>query len=338
MRSSFHATLINDPGGDPGLYVDFLFERRAFLFDLGDLRGLAPRKLLRVSDVFVSHTHMDHFMGFDWLVRLLLGRQQTLRLYGPPGFASQVAHRLQGYTWNLVENYETDFTLAVHEYHPGGRARRVVFRCRAGFKPEGERELTWDGDVLLDEEMLCVRTAFLDHRIPCLAFALEEKQHYNIWKNRLEEMGLPTGPWLQELKRRLRRGEPDDTAIPVAWCDESGVRHERVLALRELRERVVRVAPGQKIAYVTDAVWSEANAERIVTLARGADWLFIEAPFLDREAARAASRYHLTARQAGTLARLAGVKAVVPFHFSPRYADGGQALREEVLAAFAGKG
>ncbi len=254
MRPSFHATLVNDPGGDPGVYVDFLFERRALLFDLGDLHGLAPRKLLRVSDVFVSHTHMDHFMGFDWLVRLLLGRGQTVRLHGPPGFAAQVAHRLQGYTWNLVENYETDFTLEVREFHPDGRGRRARFRCRAGFQAEGEADFSWDGEVLLDEEALRVRVAFLDHKVPCLAFALEEKQHYNVWKNRLDEMGLPTGAWLQALKRALRRGEPDSAAFRVAWRDERGETHERILTLGELRARVVQITPGQKIAYVTDAV------------------------------------------------------------------------------------
>ena len=38
MRPLFHPKLVNDPFGDPALYVDCLFEKRALMFDLGDIR------------------------------------------------------------------------------------------------------------------------------------------------------------------------------------------------------------------------------------------------------------------------------------------------------------
>lgn len=109
MRPAFHPYLVNDPFGDPALFVDFLFERRALLFDLGDIHALPPRKLLRVSDIFVSHCHMDHFMDFDWFLRICLGRERNVRLYGPPGFLDRVQAKLSAYTWNLVHRTRTTF-------------------------------------------------------------------------------------------------------------------------------------------------------------------------------------------------------------------------------------
>src|SRR5690242_2752623 len=69
MRSIVSAELVNGRFGDPALYLDFRSRKRAILFDIGDLSALPPKRLLRITDAFVSHTHMDHFEGFDRLLR-----------------------------------------------------------------------------------------------------------------------------------------------------------------------------------------------------------------------------------------------------------------------------
>ena len=38
---------------------------------------------------------------------------------------------------------------------------------------------------------------------PSLGFALEEPVHVNIWKTKLDEIGLDVGPWLRDLKRAI---------------------------------------------------------------------------------------------------------------------------------------
>ena len=70
----FSAALINPPGGDPGVYLEMKYRRRALLFDLGEINALPPRNILKIEHVCVSHTHMDHFIGFDHLVRVCPGR------------------------------------------------------------------------------------------------------------------------------------------------------------------------------------------------------------------------------------------------------------------------
>jgi len=114
------------------------------------------------------------------------------------------------------------------------------------------------------------------------------------------------------------RNEPEQHPIRVAWR-EDGAERERVLKLSELKS-ALRIVPGQKIAYVTDVAWHQDNMRRIVELARNADLLYIEAAFMERDAEHAQRKFHLTARQAGEIARAANAGCVIPLHFSPRYA------------------
>jgi ribonuclease Z len=336
MRPTFHPHLVNGSTGDPVLFVDCLFEHRALLFDLGDIQALPPRKLLRISHVFVTHAHMDHFIGFDWLLRILLGREKDLQLFGPAGFLAQVEHKLRAYTWNLVHNYLSDFTLRVTEVDGNGAGRYASFRCINAFRREDETSVTCPENVLLREPAMQVYCTLLDHGgIPCLAYALQEQAHVNVWKNRLQELGLPVGGWLRDMKQAVLRNEPEQWQIQVAWR-EDGAHQERLVSLAELKP-ALRIVPGQKIAYVTDVAWHDDNVARIVELARNADLLFIEAAFMESDAEHGKRKFHLTARQAGEIARAAHAGSAIPMHFSPRYQGLDRvSLRAEVEAAFGG--
>jgi ribonuclease Z len=334
MRPIFDATLVNRPLGDPGVLVDLKFERRAILFDIGDVTPLPTRKLLRVSDVFVSHTHMDHFAGFDHLLRVCLGRDTGVSLYGPGRFIGQLEHKLAAYTWNLVENYATDFVIIAHELDSNGRLQRARFSSRARFERERLPDQESPDGVLMDCASFRVRTVPLEHHaIPSLAFAFEEHTHINVWKSRLDELGLPTGPWLTHLKQQVRAGAPDNTPIKVHWRTRNGARDETI-ALGQLKTEVLEFLPGQKVCYVTDVADTAANRAALAQFLHGADLLFIEAVFLDEDRQHAERKAHLTARAAGEIARTAAVRNAVPFHFSPRYLGREDELREEFAAAW----
>ncbi len=331
MRPSFHPRLVNGPFDDPALFIPLTFRNRALLFDLGDLGVLSSGDILKTSHIFVTHTHMDHFAGFDQVLRLLLGRPKVLHLYGPQGFLDNVAGKLSAYSWNLVHNYTDALVLRVTEIRSDQRITQS-FRCQAGFKPSDQKIQTNTDDVAHQEPALQVTLAQLDHHIPCLGFAVKEQFHVNILKPRLDSLGLAAGPWITAFKTHLHKKSDPNTSIEVPCA--SGKHKIRSFRLGPLAEQIARITPGQKVAYVVDAVYSPANENSIIALALEADHLFIEAAFLDKDRHIAKAKYHLTARQAGIIAHKARVRQMTIFHHSPRYMNQAHLLQQEAQEAF----
>jgi ribonuclease Z len=325
MKTTFRPRLLNGQTGDPALLIQLRWQGRTLLVDLGRIDRTPGALLLPIEAVFVSHAHMDHFMGFDQLLRLLLAREATLRLYGPEGIADCVAGKLAGYTWNLTDEYA--FRIEVTEIG-AATMRSWAFAARRRFEREPLGPPAPFTGVVLEDPVFTVEAAPLDHRIVCMAYAVSERTHLNVRPDALDAAGLRPGPWLNRLKHGVRTGVGDDTPIEVAPGDR------RPLGL--LREQLIVVTPGQKIAYVVDTLFSPANAAKIVRLARGATVFYCEAPFLEEDIEQATRRYHLTAGQAGALARAAGVQRLHVFHFSPRYEGRYGDIVAEAQAEFSG--
>jgi ribonuclease Z len=332
MRSSFQPRLINGPFSDPGLFIPFLFQKRALIFDLGDISGLAAKDILKVSHAFVTHTHMDHFIGFDPLLRIVLGRDKNLALFGPPNFLANVEGKLSGYTWNLVDKYNYPLCLQITEVHPDFTICRQ-YRCQDGFEPlQKIVKRPFDG-LLYQEPAFSVSAIILDHQTPCLGLSLKERFHVNIIKEGLKHLGLKPGPWLSEFKQFLYNEADPSTMIAV---DTPEPPTKKQFALGSLTEQIARISAGQKITYISDVVYSDSNRDKIVAFARDSDHFFIEAAFLEKDSEIAGQKYHLTAHQAGELAAWANVKAFSIFHFSPRYLGQESLLYQEASEAYSG--
>lgn len=333
MPLSFRPRLINPATGDPGLFVPFAFHNRAIVFDLGDISRLSARDILKISHIFISHTHMDHFIGFDRLLRLVLGREKTLFLYGPEGFLKNIEGKLAAYTWNLVKNFSgrlvmhaveiTDEVLLFQQY-----------LCHEGFAPIGppEKRLLCAKSIH-DEPSFKIKAEILDHGIPSIGFSLTENFHINIRKEAIESLGMIPGPWLFGFKQALFEAHDRQATVAVPF-EQSGRKFIQEFTLEDLAERIALITRGQKIAYVADAAFTEENVEKILCLAKDADHLFIEAAFLEKDHSQAAAKHHLTASQSGEIAGMAGVKRFTLFHFSPRYDDPGPLFYGEAMAAF----
>ena len=322
MKPTFHAIPINSPFEDPCIYINIMREGRALLFDLGYLGRLALGNLLKVSDIFVTHTHMDHFMGFDMVLRCMLRRNEPLNIYGPENIIECVEGKLKGYTWNLIE----DYPLKINVYAITDKSfRRTSFYAENSFNRIDYPESRFSG-IILEEPLFKVRALVLSHQIPVIAYCIEEEFHINVNKVALLEKGLPVGPWLSDLKRAIRLKESEEKIFII---------NDKTVSLKELMD-IVTITKGQKISYVMDVSPNEENVDRIIRFVKDSDILFCEAYFLDRDRERAMERHHLTAAIAGKIAREANAGNLEIMHFSPKYRHGEQEIYEEAMKAFKG--
>ena len=333
MRPSFQPRLINNPFSDPGLFIPFRFEKRAILFDLGDVHALSSRDQLKISHIFVTHTHMDHFIGFDVLLRHFLGRHKTLHIFGPPGFFGNIEGKFHSYTWNLVGEYENELLIHVYEVHPD-QILQKTYVCREGFRAKPLTSSNPNQGIIWAEPSFYIKAALLDHRTPCLGLCLVERIYVNVIKEALENLDLPVGPWLNRFKQAIYEKKDPSGDFNVTWERNGTVVKEKRYKLGLLIEKIAKISPGKKIGYITDVIGSDENRDKIVSLVRGSDLLFIEAAFLHRDIDIARKKFHLTAREAGQIAAQAQVRNLKLFHFSPRYADEEELFEKEALEAY----
>ena len=133
----------------------------------------------------------------------------------------------------------------------------------------------------------------LDHRVDCYGYGLREHDGRRMLPDKLEAAGLRGG----RIGELVARGEGEIEGRTVRIEDISEPRR------------------GQRFALVMDTrPCSSASA-----LAAGADLLVCESTYLETEVIEAHDHYHMTAAQAGRLAREAGARRLVLTHFSRRY-------------------
>jgi len=311
MRATFHPVLLHRPTGDPGAWIDLPDAGRAVIVDLPPLHHVSARRLLKLGHAVVTHTHMDHFIGFDHLLRTVLRRERTLTITGPAGFLSSVHGRVAAYAWNLID--ACPVRLRVQEVD-GATLRCDAYCASSRMEPVRETDVRFTGTVHL-ERAFRIEVATFDHGIPVLGVVVRETRGLAVDKDALARRGLVPGPWLTALKDAIRADCPADTPVEAIAHDGSRV----TLPLETLAGGTIAEAPGQAVAYLTDLAGTDANLARAAEFVRGADLLLCEAAFLHEDAALAEERRHLTARQAGDLARQAGVRQLAVFHVSPRY-------------------
>jgi ribonuclease BN (tRNA processing enzyme) len=313
------AMLVNGVFGDPLLHIRLQYQRRSLLFDLGETIRLPARIAHQITDVFITHGHVDHIGGFVWLLRSRIGKLPVCRIFGPPGLMENIAGFIRGVHWDRAGERAPRFE--VTELH---ELKIYSYRIQAGqVKPQLITEETAAGGILLRDAAFQVRVTTLDHRTPVLAFALEMKFDLNVRRDRLAALGLQPGPWLSHLKACVASGERETKiTLPNRTTQTAG----------PLADELLIVHPGPKLAYATDLADTVQNRTRLQSLAEGAHTFFCEAPFCEADAEQSARTGHLTARACGEIASAARVERLIPFHFSRRYQREAERVYREVSA------
>lgn len=144
-----------------------------------------------------------------------------------------------------------------------------------------------------------VRSFHLQHTKTCVGYTLEEHPRPGAFNpERARDLQVPCGP----LWSRLQAGET------VTAADGSSVKPEDVMGPPR---------KGRKFSYVTDTRYLSSIAREV----QGSDLLICEGMFEQELTETANEKKHMTAFQAGTIARDAGVKKLGLIHYSPRYND-----------------
>ena len=153
--------------------------------------------------------------------------------------------------------------------------------------------------VVYSGEDFYIRAFPLKHTKTCVGYTLEELDRPGAFNpDKALELKVPCGP----LWSKLQHGET------VVNTDGVEVHPEAVMG--ESRS-------GRKISYVTDTQYLPSIAEEV----KGSDLLFCEGMFTEEFKDQAAEKKHMTARQAATIAKDAGVDRMAMIHYSPRYTD-----------------
>lgn len=162
-----------------------------------------------------------------------------------------------------------------------------------------------DKNLLFEDDKLTVHSFPMQHRVFCTGFLFTEKPRpRSIDRYKLEQAGLSVAD-IPALKKGL-----DAT-------NASGV-------LVKNNDVTIAPPPPRAYAYCSDTVFDP----KLVDYVKGVDLLYHESTFLDEHQQRAAKTLHSTAAQAGEIAAMAGVGKLLLGHFSARYHNLDEFLKE----------
>ncbi len=312
LEPTFYSGLLDDPL----LLVRVRPTGSSLLFDCGQIHHLAKRVLTSIDAIFVSHAHMDHWLGIDSFTRHLHAASKVVDLFGPPGIADKLAKRLAGYDWNLAEDYWGSYR--VHEVFPEW-LHSTLLSGPQGFSPQALGSRPRRGGLIFENAQLIVVAESCEHRIPSLIFRITEKPAFLIDEQKLKQQGLLPGPWIRELKRRFFQEPQTSSPLAVLRPGEQGPEEVLIDDLGQLCRQIGQPQTAHSIGYISDLGFTAGNRKKICTLLKGVDLLICETTFLQEGKGRARASFHLCTEDVNWLLKQLQPSFFLPMHLSKTY-------------------
>jgi ribonuclease Z len=335
-NNSVECSLVNGIQGDPSVYCFFVQTGEAALFDLGSLEALTHKDLLRVRHVFVSHTHIDHFIGFDRWLRVNIPHGRRLEVSGPPGIIENVRGKIAGYLWNLLEPDQIEFV--VHELAVDGSVKSALISNSHQFVPQPippEQPMTGPTVRPLPQapaafitnlkDKARIEAVCLDHGTPSVAYLCQSALRFAVNIDEIQRLGLSPGPWIRELQLAVANAEFDKVLNMDAG---------KTFVVRDLSAQVLTATAPRLLGYLTDIKFSSENLERVADLMNGVELLVCECNFSEEDFQKAFQKKHLTTKQAAMIAAYLQADQLQVFHISNIYAGKEQDIADEAQRFF----
>lgn len=327
MKHNFTIKQVNSPFEDTAFFVRNVYKSDGFLFDCGRIGALTNSEVLSITEIFISHTHIDHFYGFDRILRGTLLSGKKFRVFGPPGIIKNVRGKIDSYTWNLIKSYPVSYEV-IELNAEKKEYETAYFSAADGF--EQVKGSIQHQDIALTDGFRFDFDLF-DHRVPSAGYRITEKEMVAVNKDKMSVKGYVAGKWLAELKNKILS---DDLKSTVMASFESG---EKEVPVWQAATDFIEYVKPQSVTFITDIAPTLENCEKAIKLAKDTTVLLIESVFLKEDVAHANFKKHLTLELSKYIFRESGAEQTRFFHFAPRYDADRKAFFSRVYEGMDGK-